>query len=271
MGIFRSSRTRSHQHWNAQQSDCAHTRRQRLCQFCLDESGVALPVALAVIMVVSGLASVAARAAIVSNNQTDRDLQAKRATQAAYAGLQALRYQVNLLQPPSTHCVLKDASTGALSVAATQADGWCDPQTEDLGDGVTYTARISSGTNITVNAPVALHAPDRLGRLRKRGAAPRRPVGQCGHGRARVPTRVCDHEPELCRLRQQRQSRGRPRLERQRHVAEHRRDMRTGHPGSGQDTDAQQQRRRLRRLLDRRGAAGLPAPAGRPGGEHGDQ
>jgi hypothetical protein len=59
---------------------------------------------------------------------------------------------VNLLQPPSTHCVLKDATTGALSVAATQADGWCAPQAEDLGDGLTYTARISSGTNITVNA-----------------------------------------------------------------------------------------------------------------------
>ena len=103
-------------------------------------------------MVVSGLASVAARAAIVSNNQTERDLHAKRATQAAYAGLQALRYQVNLLQPPSTHCVLKSATDGALSVAATQANGWCDPQTEDLGDGVSYTARISSGTNITVNA-----------------------------------------------------------------------------------------------------------------------
>ena len=123
------------------------------------------------IMVVSGLASVAARAAIVSNNQTERDLQVKRATQAAYAGLQALRYQVNLLQPPSTHCVLKDVSTGALSVAATQADGWCDPQTEDLGDGVTYTARISSGTNITVNGAVALHAPDRVDRLGAAGCS----------------------------------------------------------------------------------------------------
>jgi type II secretory pathway pseudopilin PulG len=107
--------------------------------------------ALAVIMVVSALASVAARAAIVSSHQTARDTLVKRATQAAYAGLQALRYQVNLLQPPSTHCVLKSATNGALSVAATAADGWCDSQTEDLGDGAAYTARISSGTNITMN------------------------------------------------------------------------------------------------------------------------
>jgi Tfp pilus assembly protein PilX len=122
-----------------------------MCHFCLSESGVALPVALAVIMVVSGLATVAARAAIVSNNQTERDLHVKRATQAAYAGLQALRYQVNLLQPPPTHCVLKSVSGGALSVAATQADGWCESQTEDLGDGAAYTAQISAGTNITMN------------------------------------------------------------------------------------------------------------------------
>jgi type II secretory pathway pseudopilin PulG len=152
MGIIRASRARSNERVTVQPCDCtANSRRQRLSRLCLEESGVALPVAIAVIMVVSGLASVAARAAIVSNNQTDRDLQAKRATQAAYAGLQALRYQVNLLQPPSTHCVLKHVSTGALSVAATQADGWCEPQTEDLGDTVSYTARISSGTNITVN------------------------------------------------------------------------------------------------------------------------
>jgi hypothetical protein len=79
--------------------------------------------ALAVIMIVTGLAAVAARAAIVSNHQTARDMLVKRATQAAFAGLQALRYQVNLLQPPSSHCVLKSPVNGALSVAATQAEG----------------------------------------------------------------------------------------------------------------------------------------------------
>ena len=142
MGIFRSSRK--------QRTDSAHAQAFR--RLCASESGVALPVALAVVMVVSALASVAARAAIVSNNQTERDMRVKQATQAAFAGLQALRYQVNLLQPPATHCVLKDATTGALSVAVSQSNGWCDAQTEDLGDGLSYTARISSGTNVTVNS-----------------------------------------------------------------------------------------------------------------------
>jgi type II secretory pathway pseudopilin PulG len=153
MGIFRSSTRHTHRHAPGQPCGCGRaSHRRRLCHFCLSESGVALPVALAVVMVVSALASVAARAAIVSSNQTDRDVRVKQATQAAYAGLQALRYQVNLLQPPSTHCVLKNATTGALTVAVTQSNGWCDPQTEDLGNGASYTARISSGTNITSNS-----------------------------------------------------------------------------------------------------------------------
>ena len=151
MGARRSSKSLSRRCGDGKRAcDCGRKRR-RLCHFCLNESGVALPVSLAVIMIVSGLATVAARASIVANNQTARDLNVKRATQAAYAGLQALRYQVNLLQPPPTHCVLKDATSGALSVAATQADGWCAPQTEDLGDAASYTARISSATSLTSN------------------------------------------------------------------------------------------------------------------------
>ena len=150
MGARRSSKSPSH-HGGKSACGCGQKRRRRLCHFCLNESGVALPVSLAVIMIVSGLATVAARASIVANNQTARDVNVKRAAQAAYAGLQALRYQVNLLQPPPTHCVLKSATNGALTVAATQGDGWCQPQTEDLGDGAAYTARISAATNMTAN------------------------------------------------------------------------------------------------------------------------
>src|ERR687891_2691248 len=98
-----------------------------------DDRGVALPVAMAVLFAVAGLATVAARAAIVSNNQSFRDNNAKRAVQGANAGLQAAIYQTNLLQPSSTQCVQKAASDGALSNGALQADNWCQPQTEDLG------------------------------------------------------------------------------------------------------------------------------------------
>ena len=48
-----------------------------------EERGVALPVSLAVLVTVAGLATVAARSGIVSNNQSFRDSNAKRAIQAA--------------------------------------------------------------------------------------------------------------------------------------------------------------------------------------------
>jgi hypothetical protein len=126
-------------------------RRQRPCHFCRDESGIALPVALGVLFVIAGLATVTARASIVANHQTFRDISVKRATQAAYAGVQALRYQTNLLQPNAAQCVAKSALDGGLSLVPVQADAWCDSQSEDLGSGASYSARISSSTNITVN------------------------------------------------------------------------------------------------------------------------
>ena len=121
-----------------------------------DERGVALPVALAVLFTVAGLATVAARAAIVSNNQSFRDNNAKRAVQGANAGLQAAVYQTNLLQPSSTQCVHKAASNGALSNGALQADTWCQPQTEDLGDGATYTFQVSSPATVTTSTGLSV-------------------------------------------------------------------------------------------------------------------
>jgi hypothetical protein len=115
---------------------------------------MALPVALGVLFVVGMLATVAAKASIVGAHQSFRDVNVKRAAQAAFAGVQALRYQINLLQPGISECVARDVATGALSVVSVQADGWCSPQTEDLGDGASYTARISSSTALTANGQI---------------------------------------------------------------------------------------------------------------------
>src|SRR5687768_4286175 len=121
-----------------------------------DERGVALPVALAVLAAVAGLATVAAKAAIVSNNQSFRDNNAKRAVQAASAGLQAAVYQTNLLQPAANQCVLKNSSTGALTNGAVQSDNWCQAQTEDLGDGASYSMQISSATDTTTSTGLSV-------------------------------------------------------------------------------------------------------------------
>jgi Tfp pilus assembly protein PilX len=122
----------------------------------MNERGVALPVAMSVLFVVAGLATVAARAAIVSNNQSFRDNNAKRAVQAANSGLQTAVYQTNLLQPSATQCVHKAAATGALTNGALQTDNWCQPQTENLGDGASYSFQISSPSVVTTSTGLSV-------------------------------------------------------------------------------------------------------------------
>ena len=56
----------------------------RLRSLLRDERGIALPVALAVLFVTAGLATVAAREAITAGHQSFRDENAKRAFWAAF-------------------------------------------------------------------------------------------------------------------------------------------------------------------------------------------
>ena len=113
------------------------------------ERGIALPIALAVLTSVAGLATVAARGAVVTQHQSHRDANAKRAIQAALSGLNAAAYRTNLLQPSGQQCVVKDTATGALGLATVQVDGWCTPETETLSDGAVFSMRVSAATNVS--------------------------------------------------------------------------------------------------------------------------
>jgi hypothetical protein len=116
-----------------------------------EETGIALPMALAVLAALTVLALAAAAAAISASHQSSRQKSSKRSFQAAVAGVHSANYQTTLLQPGLQQCVVKDTATGALSLATVQADGWCAPQLETLGDGETYTQRVSAGTLIQSN------------------------------------------------------------------------------------------------------------------------
>jgi Tfp pilus assembly protein PilX len=119
-----------------------------------EERGVALPVALSILFLVAGLTSIAAKAGIVSDHFSFRDRNAKRAVQAASAGIEAAVYSLNLMQPANPQCVIKDVNTGTLQLTAVDPDNWCITQTEDLGDGASYTERVSSGVTLHVNGQV---------------------------------------------------------------------------------------------------------------------
>jgi Tfp pilus assembly protein PilX len=117
----------------------------------IDERGIALPVALAVLFVTAGLATVAARSAITASHQSFRDENAKRAIQAAVSGIQNAVYQTNLTQPNATQCATRNGS-GQLATQAVQSNGWCTAMTEVLGDGATYSEQVSQATAVTVNS-----------------------------------------------------------------------------------------------------------------------
>jgi Tfp pilus assembly protein PilX len=116
-----------------------------------DQRGIALPVALAVLFTTAGLATVAARSAVTASHQSARDTSVKRAIQAAVSGVKNAVYQTNLVQPPATSCAGRNGS-GQLIAQAVQSNGWCAAMTEDLGDGVSFSAQVSQATNVTANA-----------------------------------------------------------------------------------------------------------------------
>src|SRR5688500_3061140 len=120
-----------------------------------EDRGVALPVALAVLFSVAGLATGAARAGIVCGHRSSLASNSDQPARAATAGLSAAIYQTNLMQPGGTQCVIKNASTGALSNAAV-TNGWCAVQSEDLGDGVTYQMQVSGASTSTSSAGLIL-------------------------------------------------------------------------------------------------------------------
>jgi hypothetical protein len=116
-----------------------------------EDRGIALPVAMSVLFLVAGLATITARAAITADHQSLRDRNVKQAFQAANAGIETAMYRTNLMQPGSLQCALVSPSSGTLAVASVEADGWCAEQTENLGDGQTYSMRISAGVALHVN------------------------------------------------------------------------------------------------------------------------
>jgi hypothetical protein len=114
-----------------------------------DERGIAIPVAVAILFLVWGLATVSLRSALGAQHQTQRDREVKRSLQAASAGIDAALYRYNLLQPGSSQCV--SMNMGTLAVTTLGADGWCPEQSEDLGDEATYSVRVSPAVSIRPN------------------------------------------------------------------------------------------------------------------------
>ena len=117
------------------------------------ESGIALPVSVSVLLITGALAAVAATSAMTANRQSSQDKFVKRAVAAADAGIDVGKFRLNKFATVLTatnQCVSKNSTTGALYVETVEADGWCRAQTEDLGEGASYSYRVSGRTTAMV-------------------------------------------------------------------------------------------------------------------------
>ena len=114
------------------------------------EQGIALPAALMLLFIVASLAAALMTSAIAASGQSNRDRGVKRAVAAADAGLEAAIYRINKLTPGSLKCIVRGVA-GQLVVESVQVDGWCREQTENLGDGATYSYRVRAAVQAPVN------------------------------------------------------------------------------------------------------------------------
>jgi Tfp pilus assembly protein PilX len=96
------------------------------------QDGVALPVALMVLMIVTLLVAAATTLSVSTNSLTNRDANSKSALGAADAGQRVAVYRLNMLAPADGNCVT--------TVVAAPVAGKC-PQDgpEGLGNGATFT------------------------------------------------------------------------------------------------------------------------------------
>ena len=130
-------------------SSCVNPH-QRLRSRLRSENAIALPAVLVMLLIISALSTAAVSAATDGASQSVRDRGVKGALAALDGGLHTALYRTNKVPHQANECVTAGAD-GTLTVTAPAADGWCPQQTEDLGDGASYTYRVSPGTPVVQN------------------------------------------------------------------------------------------------------------------------
>lgn len=140
-------------------------RVRHAAEVLASESGIAVPIALAVLLTTVLLATVATGLAIQANQTSTRDARSKAAIEAADAGLRAAIYRLNAYQPDANHCPTEPTNyqvgtNGAPTSTLCAADG--PGVSQGLGNGATYTYWISRAmqTGDTCTGPSIANALD---------------------------------------------------------------------------------------------------------------
>lgn len=98
------------------------------------QAGVALPMAIVTLAIVTSLAGVAVVAATEGNDSSNLDSNTKAAQEAAETGLNVATYRLTMLQPTTGYCFTGNVVSGGTS-------GWCQDSSgaESLGNGSSFT------------------------------------------------------------------------------------------------------------------------------------
>jgi hypothetical protein len=111
------------------------------------EQGIAYPAAMMMLLIIGSIAFAMTINSVSANNQASRDRGVKRAVAAGEAGLNVATYRMNKLTPSALLCVVRGVASQLLTEPL-QVDGWCRAQTEELGDGASYSYRVSAGLGV---------------------------------------------------------------------------------------------------------------------------
>jgi hypothetical protein len=111
------------------------------------EEGIAYPAAMMMLLIIGSIAFAMTINSVSANNQASRDRGVKRAVAAGEAGLNVATYRMNKLTPSALLCVVRGVASQLLTEPL-QVDGWCRAQTEELGDGASYSYRVSAGLGV---------------------------------------------------------------------------------------------------------------------------
>jgi hypothetical protein len=107
------------------------------------QDGAALPIAVISLMLVLAMAGAVLTQSMRTGSSADREQRSKRALQAADAGLDVAAFRTDKLATGLNPC--PDAAGSGVSAYVTVAtEQWCPTVTEDLGDGKSYSYRVSA-------------------------------------------------------------------------------------------------------------------------------
>jgi Tfp pilus assembly protein PilX len=136
------------------------TRKAQRSARLADSEGYVIIVVMMILLVVTLLVGAAVIGSVSANDLSLRDANAKRAQQAADAGLRMAAFEYNLsaldlfslstLRAQVGTCVTGStaAGVGVVTKSTSPSPPWCDPVVQDLGNGESYSYVASPATQI---------------------------------------------------------------------------------------------------------------------------